>query len=111
MSTASSPTTTLVAPIYVTWLATDSHSGVERVSLWVRFGDSGAWADSGMSSPADGPAFFLYPPAGEGTYYFATRAVDRAGNAEAGPTGDGDTHTVCQTWQRAYLPLLWKAAP
>lgn len=111
VSTASSPITTLVAPIRVSWLTTDNHSGVERVSLWVRMGGSSGWADSGLSSPAEGAGFFLYQPAGEGTYYFATRATDQAGNAEGEPAGDGDAQTVCQTWQRAYLPLRWKPGP
>jgi hypothetical protein len=92
----------------VTWVATDTHSGLETVSLWVKAGDESLWTASGLSSAADGSGFFLYQPGGEGIYYFATRATDQAGNAEAEPTGEGDARTVCQTWQRVYLPLLWK---
>jgi sugar lactone lactonase YvrE len=111
VSAASAPETTHVAPIRVTWVATDTHSGVETVALWVKIGDGGTWTDSGLSARAGGMDFFLYEPAGEGLYYFATLALDQAGNAEAEPTGDGDARTRCQTWQRVYLPLMWKAGP
>ena len=119
MSMASVLTTTRVAPISVTWTVTDSHSGVDSVALWVKAGEEGSWVDSGLRHRAGGEFFvegasdglFLYPPGGEGIYYFATLAVDRTGNAEPVPTGAGDAHTYCKTWQRAYLPLVWKAAP
>jgi hypothetical protein len=119
MSVASVQTTTRVAPISVTWTATDSLSGFDSVALWVKAGEEGTWMDSGLRYRAGGElaverasdGLFLYPPEGKGTYYFATLAVDRAGNAEPVPTGDGDAHTYCETWQRAYLPLVWKAAP
>jgi hypothetical protein len=110
-SRASTPMTSHTAPIRVTWTASDAHSGVETVHLWVRTGEGGSWADSGLSAQANGPGFFLYEPTGQGRYYFATRAVDRAGNIENEPVGDGDTQTLCQTWQRTYLPLLWKDGP
>jgi len=111
LSVAAAPTATRTAPIRVTWTATDAHSGVERVSLWVRAGDAASWADTGLSSAGDGPGFFLYYPAGEGLYRFATVAVDRAGNSEGAPAGEGDARTLCQTWQWVYLPLAWKEEP
>jgi sugar lactone lactonase YvrE len=110
-SVAQAPPLAQVAPIRVTWVATDTHSGVASVSLWFKSGEDGSWADSGLSSPAEGPPFFLFQPMGEGLYAFATVATDRAGNEEAEPTGDGDAQTLCKTWQRAYLPLVWKASP
>lgn len=110
-SSASVPPTTDIAPIRVTWVASDTHSGVESVALWVKVDEGGTWTESGLWSRADGPGFFLYQPSGEGTYFFATRAVDRAGNAEVEPSGEGDAQTYCETWQRAYLPLLWKDSP
>jgi hypothetical protein len=110
-SSASAPATTGIAPIRVMWVASDTVSGVESVALWVKVGEGGTWTESGLWSRADGQGLFLYPPAGEGTYSFATRAVDRAGNAEAEPGGEGDAQSYCETWQRAYLPLVWKDSP
>jgi len=111
LSVAIAPTTTGTAPIRVTWVATDTHSGVERIGLWAQVGDTGTWADTGLSSPVGGPGFFLYHPAGRGLYRFATVAVDRAGNVEAEPAGAGDVQTLCRTWQWVYLPLTWKEEP
>jgi sugar lactone lactonase YvrE len=111
VSVAIAPTTTQLAPIQVSWVATDTHSGVDSLALWVKASEEGTWAESGLTAQADGPGFFLYPPAGQGTYYFATVAVDQAGNAEAEPTGGGEARTFCETWQRAYLPLVWKYGP
>ena len=58
-----------------------------------------------------GRGFFHYLPSGQDTYFFATRAMDRAGNGEAEPQGNGDDQTECQTWQWVYLPLLLKGSP
>jgi sugar lactone lactonase YvrE len=112
-SVTSVPTTTHVAPISVAWTATDAHSGVDSVALWVKAGEDGSWVDSGLTDRAEGggEGLFLYPPAGEGTYYFATVAVDRVGHAEPAPTAEGGSSTYCETWQRAYLPLVWKTTP
>ncbi len=118
-SLTNAPASTKIAPIRVTWVATDTLSGMESVALWVRKGDEGTWMDSGQAHQIGGAAVpgtasqgvFLFQPTGPAAYYFGTRAVDQAGNTEAEPTGDGDTKTDCQTWQRAYLPLLWKNSP
>jgi len=37
-----------------------------------------------------GGTFELHPEAGDGTYYFATRSVDKAGNWQDVPIADGD---------------------
>lgn len=110
-SAASAPSTAHTAPIRVTWVATDTLSGVDTVALWVKSGEGGIWMDSGLEVPAAGAGFFLFQPEGQGLYSFATRATDRAGNAEAEPSGEGDAQTQCQTWQRVYLPLLWRNSP
>jgi sugar lactone lactonase YvrE len=111
VSFAQAPFPAQEAPIRVGWVATDTHSGLASVSLRVKGGESDSWVDSGLSVSPGGPAFFLYPPAGKGVYAFATVATDRAGNVEEPPTGSGDALTHCTTWQRAYLPLVWKASP
>ena len=110
-SRVSAPARVDSAPIRVIWTAHDDHSGVDTVALWVKIGEAGAWTPTGLTSSAEGAPFFLYQPQGEGAYCFATVATDRVGNVEAEPLGNGDAQTNCQTWQRAYLPLLWKEAP
>jgi hypothetical protein len=118
LSVAHAPARTDTAPIQVTWVATDAHSGLESVSLWVKKGDSGTWMDTGLTDQiaavAPGPTaqgFFLFQPTGKSSYYFGVQARDRAGNAEEQPAGNGDVGTECETWQRLYLPVLWKAGP
>ena|GEM_PF-3338978 len=119
VSLANAPESTETAPIRVTWVATDTHSGLESVALWVKKGDGGTWTDSVQAQQVGGAVVpgaasrgsFLFQPTGRDAYYFAVRAVDQAGNAEAEPAGNGDARTDCQTWQRAYLPLLWKDSP
>jgi hypothetical protein len=117
-SVASAPESTDTAPIRVTWVATDTHSGLESVALWVKKGDAGIWMDSGLTrqigDSASGMSFqgcFLYQPSGQSTYYFAVQAVDQANNTEIQPTSSGVVQTECETWQRVYLPLLWKTSP
>jgi hypothetical protein len=119
LSRAGAPASTQTAPIQVTWVATDTHSGLESVALWVKKGEEGTWEDSGQIRQIDSEVpsgtgiqgSFLFQPSGQSTYYFAARAVDRVGNTEAEPTGNGDVKTLCKTWQRTYLPLLWKDSP
>jgi sugar lactone lactonase YvrE len=110
-SVASAPSTARTAPIRVTWVATDTLSGVDTVALWVRNGEGGTWRHSGLEMPGAVAGFFLFEPEGEGRYAFATQATDRAANSEAQPSGEGDAQTLCQTWQRVYLPLLWREGP
>jgi sugar lactone lactonase YvrE len=118
LSLASAPDNTETAPIRVTWIATDTHSGLGSVTLWVKKGDTGSWTDTGQTrqvvDPIAGTAAqgsFLFQPTGKSTYYFGVQARDQVGNAEAQPSGNGEAKTECETWQRVYLPLLWKATP
>jgi hypothetical protein len=78
-------------PITVTWVATDTMSGIASVGLWYRFGVEGAWRDSGLASRGRNRGRFDFSPVhGDGTYCFATQAADRAGNVESVPVGEGD---------------------
>lgn len=82
-------------PVNVPYTAEDAASGVASAGLWFKF-NGGGWQDSGLiSTPtgfsltADG-SFSFVPPYGDGTYEFATRALDNAGNLESLPvTPDG----------------------
>ena len=73
---------------------TDARSGVDRVALWVRRPDAN-WQDSGVFS-AQSPSGTLNFNAfsGPGTYRFALVATDKAGNASATPTGNGQATLV-----------------
>ena len=60
-------------------------------SLWVRFND-GAWKDTGLPAQSGASGQFEYVFAyGHGTYEFARRPVDLAGNDEGVPTGPDAT--------------------
>lgn len=63
-------------------------SGVAKVSLWVRK-DAGAWTDTGLWSAGESGAFGFTAVTGDGTYFFALRVEDRAGNLSAEPSGAG----------------------
>ena len=78
------------------WTASDATSGVSETRLWVRY-EGGSWAYSGLWATGTSGTFTYAPTYGDGTYTFATRAADAAGNWEAIPTGDGDAHTFQDT--------------
>ncbi len=94
LSSASSPFYANTIPISVTWTASDAASGVDNTNLWVKFGDSGVWTDTGLSQPGTSGNFSYTPANGDGTYYFATVATDNVGNVEPDPTGSGDDSTI-----------------
>ena len=75
----------------VRWSGSDALSGLANYDVQVRDGDVGAWTDW-LTSTTAGEAWFL--GAMDHTYYFQSRARDRAGNPESYPGGDGDTHTL-----------------
>ncbi|HUT02873.1 MAG TPA: Ig-like domain repeat protein [bacterium] len=90
-------------PINVPYTADDSASGLASVSLWFKF-DGGLWEDSGLTNVASGlsvmadGSFSFEAPHGDGTYEFATRALDNAGNLESLPESpDGGALVFDQT--------------
>ena len=74
----------------ITWTASDATSGVAWTELWHKC-PGGTWSNTGQTQTGTSGTFYYTPTNGDGTYYFATRSVDKAGNWEAQPTGDGDT--------------------
>jgi hypothetical protein len=89
-SVADAPVSADRGLITVTWVATDTLSGVASVTLWYKFGVDGAWRDSGLLPQSGSSGVFYFPPHGAGTYCFATQATDWAGNAEDRLAGEGD---------------------
>ncbi len=75
----------------VNWSGNDPMSGVANYDIQVRDGATGTWTNW-MVSTTDGAAAFN-GVLGH-TYYFRSRARDRAGNVEAWPTtSTGDSYT------------------
>ncbi|OQX23691.1 MAG: hypothetical protein BWK80_24645, partial [Desulfobacteraceae bacterium IS3] len=84
--------------IPVEWTASDTGLGLASVSLWYKKGVKGTWADTGLPVQTGENGTFVYKPiGGDDSYYFATLALDLAGNAEAQPFDEGDTQTVYDT--------------
>jgi hypothetical protein len=107
-SSASAPSAASGSPIPITWSAADSPSGIETVSLWVRY-ESGTWRDSGLTPQSGATGDFTFSPdSGNGAYCFATVTADKAANVEVTPIGTGDS---CTDFQAAvnfivYLPVI-----
>jgi hypothetical protein len=71
---------------------------VASTQLWYKKSSGGTWSNTGLASQTGTNGIFSYtPPDGEGTYYFATRSTDNAGNREAEPSGNGDDSTIYDT--------------
>ncbi|MCD6327696.1 PQQ-like beta-propeller repeat protein, partial [bacterium] len=91
-STATSPGCVNTPIIYVDYTADDAGpAGVDRVSLYYRY-NAGAWALWGTMH-ADYGTFTFYPSQ-EGTYEFATYAMDNALNYEDFPGSLSDSATI-----------------
>lgn len=96
-SEASSPTTANVTMIAVAYTASDSGSGLAAVELWARPPGAGGYSKAAVdSSPAASDSFSYGAVAGDGSYSFYTRALDKAGNYEAAPV-EADSTTVLDT--------------
>ena len=79
--------------ISVAYEASDGGSGVSSIVLYYKFG-TGNWQDTGLTKAGSSGTFDFTASDGEGTYYFQTKAEDKAGNRESGPSGSGDDSTV-----------------
>ncbi len=77
-STLSAPAYTAVSPIPITWSA---DFDAKYTYLYYRYGESGGWLPVTFSTAKNG-VFAFEPTDGEGHYYFATVAMDAAGNRE-----------------------------
>jgi hypothetical protein len=69
--------------------ASDQHSGLKTVHLWVRR-NAGLWADTGLSQTTAAGSFSYPVTLGDGVYDFTTVSDDNAGNDSDIPTGAGE---------------------
>jgi hypothetical protein len=93
-SEAASPDYDNEGTIPVTYTANDDRTDIATVTLWYKFGISGAWTDTEQITTTITGTFAFSPTHGDGTYYFQTIATDGATNVEDGPSGNGDALTV-----------------
>jgi hypothetical protein len=83
-----SPTNTV--PIEVNYSGcTDVGSGIDVVKLWYKYGDSGVWTDSGLSSAVGSGIFDFSGVSADGMYYLGLQVIDKVGNDTGVPTGNG----------------------
>ena len=94
--TASAPTYARSVPMTVTYSGAGDTggSGLKAVHLYCKPESAGVWTDSGLWSSGPSGSFDFAGVSGDGTYYFATRAEDYAGNWSPLPSGNGDDSTV-----------------
>ena len=93
-----SPAYDVGGPITISYSATDPSpsSGLEWVDFWYKKGSGGVWTYTGQYSTASSGTINFTPSAGDGVYYFASRAKDNAQNIEDYPSG-GDDSTIYDT--------------
>lgn len=98
-STCSTPTYETGASIPITFTSSDPApaSGIEWVDFWVKKGTSGSWTYTGLAATSTSGTVYYTPLAGDGTYYFYSRAKDKAQNPEPNASGDGKDSTVYDT--------------
>jgi hypothetical protein len=95
--------------IAVDWTAADAGLGVATVSLWVKGGEDATWHDTRQwALDRDGGRFVFTPTQGAGTYYFATQAMDWAGNQEPAPVGEGMATYDWMPQNTLYLPVIMR---
>lgn len=112
-STASAPPYATSSPVAITWVATDTQSGVYSTTLWYKKEVTGTWIPYQAINASSG-SFDFDPPAGDGLYLFATVAADNLGNLEAGPAAP-ETQTVYDTEvpqsEVTWAPLYRNSSP
>jgi hypothetical protein len=72
--------------------ASDLNSGLAKVELWRKIA-GGNWSNTGASSTSSSGTF-SNTVSSDGTYYYSTRAIDKAGNASATPSGNSGAMVI-----------------
>src|SRR5439155_884161 len=92
-ATAYSSSTTMI----VSYTASDTGSGLDKVELWAKAPGAGAFSKVTTDATPGASGSFSYTAAGgDGSYSFYTVAVDKAGNRESAP-GTADSSTLLDT--------------
>ena len=91
--------------IAVTWVATDTQTGVTGAALWHR-PPRGQW--TAVLTQTGSSGVFPFTLSKACTNSFSVRAVDRAGNEE--PLGSGCNVVSIKVHGRLYLPLILRAS-
>jgi RHS repeat-associated protein len=81
------PATVGSSSFVVNWSGTDNNAGINSYDVQVRDGATGIWSFWLAHTTATAA---IYPGEDGHTYFFRTRAVDKAGNLGAFAGGDGD---------------------
>ena len=92
-SSLSSPPYDAGGSISLSYSAADPSpsSGIEWVDFWYKKDGSAVWTYTGQFSSAPSGTVYFTPSAGDGVYYFASRAKDNAQNVENFPSGWDDS--------------------
>jgi chitinase len=93
-SSASAPASSTSSKLTVGYAASDAGSGLARVDLYAKGPGDATFLKVDSASDGAPSGSFAYDATGDGTYRFFTVAVDKAGNAEAPPTGDDASTAV-----------------
>ncbi|HOQ33426.1 MAG TPA: Ig-like domain-containing protein, partial [Candidatus Hydrogenedens sp.] len=90
LGTLSVTSPTNVVPVSVNYSGcVDTGVGLGTVKLWYKYGSSGDWTDSGLSSTSGSGTFNFAEVVNDGTYYLGLQALDTLGNDTGAPTGNG----------------------
>jgi hypothetical protein len=71
--------------IMVDFISSDTFSGLNSTSLWVKIPGSAFFTDTGLTRTGISGAFTYSAGSGDGTYEFYTIAIDNASNTESAP--------------------------
>jgi parallel beta-helix repeat protein len=94
--------------ISVTWVATDTQSGVDGATLW-HLPPYGQWAPTLTQTGSSGVFPFTLPE--RCRTGFAVRATDKAGNMESLDSGSNMVIVNVQPCSYSFLPLIFKSYP
>lgn len=94
VGSVSSPAYANATPFNVSYsgVSDGTGSGLKYAYLWLRR-EGAAWENSNLRQTTPSGTFNVGPGT-DGTYYFAVRTEDNAGNLSPVPTGNGQTSTV-----------------
>lgn len=81
-------------PLTYTGAGDGDGSGLKWVTLWMKIGANGAWSETPVRGTEPSGSFAFEELNADGSYSFALRAEDQAGNLSPKPQGAGDVTVV-----------------